>query len=127
MVKAYPAVFHYEENGYWVEFPDLPGCLSEGEDAAQALAQASSALGGYLCSLLDRGMELPQPGRIQSLHADGNDDFVSMVAADPLAFKQRTKAVKKTLTIPQWLNDEAEKRHINFSSVLQQALIAQIQ
>ena len=50
-----------------------------------------------------------------------------MVIADPLAFKQRTKAVKKTLTIPQWLNDEAEKRHINFSSVLQKALIAQIE
>ena len=126
MVKAYPAIFHYEENGYWVEFPDLPGCLSEGDDAAQALAQASAALGGYLCSLMDRGEELPQPGRIQSLHADG-EDFVSMVAADPLAFKQRTKAVKKTLSIPQWLNDEAEKRHINLSSVLQQALMAQIQ
>ena len=53
MVKAYPAIFHYEENGYWVEFPDLPGCLSEGDDAAQALAQASAALGGYLCSLMD--------------------------------------------------------------------------
>ena len=64
MVKAYPAIFHYEENGYWVEFPDLPGCLSEGDDAAQALAQASAALGGYLCSLMDRGEELPQPGRI---------------------------------------------------------------
>ena len=126
MVKAYPDIFHCEEDGYWVEFPDLPGCLSEGEDAAQAISQASAALGGYLCSLMDRGMELPQPGRIQSLHTEG-DDFVSMVAADPLAFKQRTKAVKKTLTIPQWLNDEAEKRHINFSSVLQQALIAQIQ
>lgn len=126
MVKAYPAIFHCEDDGYWVEFPDLPGCLSEGEDAAQALSEASAALGGYLCSLMDRGMELPQPGRIQALHAEG-DDFVSMVAADPLAFKQRTKAVKKTLTIPQWLNDEAEKRHINFSSVLQQALMAQIQ
>lgn len=126
MVKAYPAIFHCEENGYWVEFPDLPGCLSEGDDAAQALAQASAALGGYLCSCMDRGVECPQPSRIQSLHADG-EDFVSMVAADPLAFKQRTKAVKKTLSIPQWLNDEAEKRHINFSSVLQQALMAQIQ
>lgn len=126
MLKAYPAVFHCEETGYWVEFPDLPGCLSEGEDAAQALAQASAALGGYLCSLLDRGLELPQPSRIQALNA-GGEDFVSMVVADPLAFKQRTRSVKKTLTIPQWLNDEAEKRHINFSSVLQQALMAQIQ
>ncbi len=46
MVKSYPAVFHHEENGYWVEFPDLPGCLSEGEDEAQALSQAFAALGG---------------------------------------------------------------------------------
>ena len=48
MVKAYPAIFHYEENGYWVEFPDLPGCLSEGDDAAQALAQALASRKGVV-------------------------------------------------------------------------------
>lgn len=126
MYKAYPAVFHAEEGGYWVEFPDLPGCVTEGNSIAEAVAEASSALGGYLCSLMDRSLEMPTPSDLRALSAEG-DDFVSIVAADPLAFQKRTKSVKKTLTIPEWLNNEAEKRHINFSSVLQQALISQLQ
>lgn len=126
MVKAYPAIFHKDEGSYWAEFPDLPGCVTEGESIASAVAEASSALGAFLCSMMDRGLELPAPSRVQDLSASG-EDFVSIVAADPTAFQKRTRAVKKTLTIPEWLNDEAEKRHINFSSVLQQALIAQLQ
>ena len=126
MYKAYPAVFHAQDGGYWVEFPDLPGCVTEGDDIAQAVAEAASALGGYLCSLMERNLTFPAPSDLHAVAAEG-DDFVSIVAADPLAFQKRTKAVKKTLTIPEWLNDEAEKRHINFSPVLQQALIAQLQ
>lgn len=126
MYKAYPAVFHAEEGGYWVEFPDLPGCVTEGNSIAEAVAEASSALGGYLCSMMDRSLEMPAPSDLRAISAEG-DDFVSIVAADPLAFQKRTKSVKKTLTIPEWLNNEAEKRHINFSSVLQQALISQLQ
>lgn len=126
MVKAYPAVFHYEDDGFWVEFPDLPGCQSEGNSVAEAVSEASAALGAYLCSLMDRSLPIPEPSEIHA-HQAASPDFVSVVAADPLAFQKRTRAVKKTLTIPEWLNDEAEKRHINFSSVLQQALIAQLQ
>ena len=125
MFQAYPAIFHYEENGYWVEFPDLPGCVTEGNSLPEVVAEASSALGGYLCSMMDRNLDLPTPSKIQCLTASG-EDFVSMVGADPIAFQKRTRAVKKTLTIPEWLNEEAEKRHINFSSVLQQALISQL-
>lgn len=126
MVKAYPAVFHFESDGYWVEFPDLPGCSSEGDSVAEAVAEASAALGAHLCSLMDRGLPVPEPSEVFA-HQAAAPDFVSVVAADPAAFQKRTRAVKKTLTIPEWLNDEAEKRHINFSSVLQQALIAQLQ
>lgn len=126
MAMVYPAIFHSEDGGYWVEFPDLPGCFSEGESIAQAVIEASAALGAYLCSMMDRGQEFPAASDIRSISAAGSD-FVSIVSADPTAFQKRTRAVKKTLTIPEWLNDEAEKRHINFSSVLQQALIAQLQ
>ena len=126
MYKAYPAVFHYESDGFWVEFPDLPGCQSEGDSIANAMAEASSALGAYLCSLADRDLSIPEPSDIHT-HIVAAPDFVSMVIGDPDAFRKRTRAVKKTLTIPEWLNDEAEKRHVNFSSVLQQALIAQLQ
>ena len=75
---------------------------------------------------MDRALPIPAASDIHALHAD-DQDFVSIVAADPVAFQKRTKAVKKTLTIPQWLNEEAERRHINFSSVLQQALINHLQ
>lgn len=126
MYKAYPAIFHAEDGGFWVEFPDLPGCVTEGNSIAEAVAEASSALGGFLCSMLDRGIELPAPSDLRAIAAEG-DDFVSVVIADPLAFQKRTKAIKKTLTIPEWLNEAAEARHINFSAVLQQALINQLQ
>lgn len=126
MYKAYPAIFHAEDGGFWVEFPDLPGCVTEGNSVAEAVAEASSALGGFLCSMLDRNIELPVPSDLRAITADG-DDFVSVVIADPLAFQKRTKAIKKTLTIPEWLNEAAEARHINFSAVLQQALINQLQ
>lgn len=54
MYKAYPAIFHVAENGgYWVEFLDLPGCVSEGASLAQAAAEAVDALGGYLCAMYD--------------------------------------------------------------------------
>lgn len=126
MVKAYPAIFHFEDGGYWVEFPDLPGCLTEGNSIAEAVSEASSALGAYLSSVMERGESVAEPSDIRSLHAE-EQDFVSIVAADPSAFQKRTRAVKKTLTIPEWLNEAAEARHINFSSVLQQALINQLQ
>lgn len=126
MVMVYPAIFHNEDSGYWVEFPDLPGCFSDGENVAQAITGASAALGAYLCSMMDRNQEIPSASDIRSLETD-DSSFASIVSADPAAFQKRTRAVKKTLTIPEWLNDEAEKRHINFSSVLQQALIAQLQ
>lgn len=126
MYKAYPAIFHAEDGGFWVEFPDLPGCVTEGDSIAEAVAEASSALGGFLCSMLDRKLELPAPSDLRAITVEGND-FASIVIADPLAFQKRTKAIKKTLSIPEWLNEAAEARHINFSAVLQQALINQLQ
>ena len=126
MVKAYPAIFHYEDGGYWVEFPDLDGCFSQGESVASAVVAASEALGAYLASVMEQCVSFPEASDICNLNATGSD-FVSIVTADPAAFQKRTRSVKKTLTIPEWLNDAAEARHINFSSVLQQALMQQLQ
>ena len=81
MYKAYPAVFHAQEGGYWVEFPDLPGCVTEGDDIAQAVAEAASALGGYLRSLIERDLPLPAPSDLPAVAA-ASDDFVSIVTAD---------------------------------------------
>lgn len=125
MKTAYPAVVHEEGGSFWVEFPDLEGCFSEGETMADAITNASDALGGYLCSMMDRGLAAPKASDAKEITPD--DGVVTIVVTDPLSYKRSTRSVKKTLTIPEWLNDEAEKRHVNFSSVLQKALIAIIQ
>lgn len=126
MLKAYPALFHYEDNGYWVEFPDLDGCFSQGDSIADAISNAADALGGYLFSIMNRNIEIPEPSAIHDLDVQ-NPDFASIIVVDLESYIKRTRAVKKTLTIPEWLNEAAEARHINFSSVLQQALINQLQ
>lgn len=125
MKTAYPAIVHAEEGGFWVEFPDLEGCFSDGETMADAISNAADALGGYLCSMMDREIEIPAASDVKEI--DAGSDFMTIIVTDPLLFKRSTKSVKKTLTIPEWLNEEAEKRHVNFSSVLQKALLSMIQ
>ena len=125
MKTAYPAIVHAEDGTYWVEFPDLEGCFSDGDSLADAISNAADALGGYLCSLMDRGIDIPEASQAKDI--DAGSDFVTIIVTEPLAYKRSTKSIKKTLTIPEWLNEEAEKRHVNFSSVLQKALLAMIQ
>ena len=125
MKTVYPAIIHEEDGEYWVEFPDLQGCFSEGSSLPDAIANATDALGGYLCTLMDNGDEIPSASDIKAI--DVGDGFSTVIMTDPLSYKRSTKSVKKTLTIPEWLNEEAEKRHVNFSSVLQKALLAVIQ
>ena len=125
MKTAYPAILHEEDGAYWVEFPDLEGCFSDGDTIAEAAMNAEEALGMYLCSLMERGLNIPAPSDLRSIKAE--DGMVTIVATEPLYYHKSTKSVKKTLTIPEWLNNEAEKRHINFSSVLQQALYSVIE
>ena len=121
MKLAYPAIIHQEDGQYWVEFPDVPGCFSDGETLIEALDNAVDALGGTLCALHDAGQDFPAPS--DAAHLQPEDGFISIVTTDPLKYKRDTRAVKKTLTLPAWLNEEAEKRHVNFSSVLQKALM----
>lgn len=125
MKLFYPAIFHKtEENGFWVSFPDIPECLTEGDDLAQAYEMAADALG--LC-MEDRMLEknIPMPSDPSHISVE-KDAFLVVVEFDRLEYlkKHSTKSVKKTLTIPEWLNQEAIARNINFSQTLQEALIA---
>lgn len=124
MKLIYPAVFHKEDNAYWVEFPDLEGCNSFGDTLEEALANAREALEGYSISLIENKEKLPPPSDISGITP--SDGFVSIVDIDLSAYLNREKAVKKTLTIPEWLNEAAMERGINFSQTLQDALLAQI-
>jgi len=123
MLFVYPAVFHKEEDSYWVEFPDLPGCHSYGSSVTETMACAQEALAGYILTLLEQERPIAVPSDIGTLSAE--DGFTSLVSCNIDQYKE-TKAVKKTLTIPSWLNERAMARGVNFSQVLQEAVLAEV-
>lgn len=120
----YPAVFHPEEvGGYSVDFPDLLGCVTEGDTLEEAIRMAEDALGIYLYSLKEDGEEAPAPSDPADIEVSGRD-FISLVTYDEVAYLKRTDShsVKKTLTIPAWMDTLARENHLNFSNVLQNAI-----
>lgn len=124
----YPAIFHMaEEGGFWVSFPDFPECMSQGDDMQQAYGMAVDALGLAITSREKERVELPMPSQPQKITVSANE-YCVVVEFDLLAYRKRncSKAVKKTLTIPEWLNEEAVALDINFSQVLQEALMQKI-
>ncbi|TEB13900.1 hypothetical protein Psfp_03316 [Pelotomaculum sp. FP] len=121
MLTIYPAVFHQEDGAFWVDFPDLEGCQTYGETLQETMALAQEALGLYLASLEEAGTTAPTATEIKKIITPENA-FATLVSCNIDHYRRKTKAIKKTLSIPEWLNEEAEKRHINFSSVLQNAL-----
>ena len=121
MNVVYAAIFHpEEEGGYFVSFPDLEGCYTEGEDLADAIAMATEILGLYISVLMDDNIPYNAPTPIEKL--DPEDGFLTYISSDPGPSRRNSKPVKKTLTIPSWLNKEAEKAGINFSKTLRKAL-----
>lgn len=124
----YPAIFHVaEEGGFWITFPDLPECMTQGDNMKEAYELAADALGLALTSREQEKQEIPTPSDIQKITVSDNE-YCVVVEFDMLAYRKRTdsKAVKKTLTIPRWLNEEATALGVNFSQVLQDALIQKI-
>lgn len=120
----YPAYFRrVESGGYSVDFPDLPGCVSAGDSLGEALAMAREALSLHLYGMAEDGDAIPAPSDPAAV-APEEGAFVAPVEGRPDMIRDdiRNRSVKKTLTIPYWLNEEAERHHVNFSQVLQEAL-----
>lgn len=125
----YPALFHKaEEGGFWVSFPDIPECLTQGDDMTQAYEMAVDALGLALTSREKEHQPVPTVSDPTTITPQP-DSFLVVIEFDMLAYKKRTnsRAVKKTLSIPEWLNEAAIDMDLNFSQVLQEALLAKIQ
>lgn len=117
---TYPAIFTFEDNQYWVEFIDLKGCFSNGTTLPEAMENSKEALGLFLEDLKD----FPNcTTDIKNIKLEENQ-IISFVSIDLEEHKRKyaNKSVKKTLSIPAWLNTLAEKENINFSQVLQNAL-----
>ena len=124
MKYAYPAIFRQEEDGlYSVEFPDIDGCFTSGETLPEAIEMAEDALCLMLYDKEEEGEEIPAASNLKDVQTDA-DALVSLVFCDTLEYRKRysSKAVKKTLTIPAWLNPMAERADLNFSDVLREAL-----
>lgn len=124
MKYAYPAVFTKEDNGtYSVAFPDIEGCYTSGEGLPEAIEMAEDALCLMLYDMEEENTAIPAASDLKSIKS-GESDTVSLVCCDTLAYRKlySNKAVKKTLSIPAWLNTMAERADLNFSNVLQEAL-----
>ena len=125
---VYPAIFSpSEDGGFTVSFPDVSGCYTEGDTLAEAIEKAKDALCLMLYDLEEREESIPVPTSINDVVTE-NGDIVSLVACDTLEYRKffDKKAVKKSLTIPNWLNTMAERADINFSAALQEALIEKL-
>ncbi|MBN2287572.1 MAG: type II toxin-antitoxin system HicB family antitoxin [Tissierellales bacterium] len=123
---TYLAVFEPIESGYSVYFPDLPGCVSYGESFEDALKQAAEALGLHIYGMEKDGDEVPEPSKTPLVDPDTSPGFiVSPVTAFPDLVRNEldNRAVKTNLTIPAWLKEMSEAQGVNYSKVLQTALM----
>ena len=115
----YPVIFHPEEVGFSVSVPDIEGCYSQGDTMDEAVEMIQEAIG----LMLEDCNEFPVASAASEIELE-TGDFVVVVPFNWIEYKRKTdnRAVKKTLSIPSWLNEAAEAAHINFSGVLQEAL-----
>lgn len=125
---VYPAVFTYE-GGYEiaVTFPDLPGCVTSGNDDPDALAMAKDALGGHLWCLEKDGDDIPAPSRLCDLKLRKNERAALIDVYMPaVRLSQEARSVSRTVTLPAWLNAAALEKGINFSQALQSTLMSEL-
>lgn len=133
MLSAYPACFFKEKSGYSVIFPDLNDLATCGDTLDEALTMAVDCLAGYLYACQNDGETIPPPSAIEKINPNAmakeletefTEVFVNIVTVDVAEYAKThfEKSIKKTLTIPTWLNKAALEKDINFSQVLQEAL-----
>ena len=140
MIVTYPACFYVQSDCVIVEFPDLNHLVTQGDDLNDAMAMAIDCLAGYLYDDKEIGIETPKPSNLNDIDpvqyykqiyvdAPVGECFKSYVSVDVEEYAKLhfNKPVKKTLTIPMWLNRLAIKNNINFSKVLKEALIEKLQ
>lgn len=129
MKYNFPAIFHPEaEGGYSIFFPDIEGCYSQGETIQECCEMAEDALNLILWDMEEAHKPIPQPTNINDIQKESPNDIVTLVKADTLAYRKLydTKAIKRTLSLPRWLDTLAHERGVNYSNVLQQALFKEL-
>lgn len=125
MTHVFPVVLIHDEPGYLVYVPELE-INTEGKDIGEAIEMARDAISIWGIAEIDAGREIPQIKNIKAPHNE--EDILTLVDVDFDEYRRKVdnRAVRKNVTIPNWLNIEAEKAGINFSKVLQEALIEKV-
>ena len=130
MKLVYPACFYEEEDGgFSVQIPDLLGCCTQGDNLEEAIQMAQDAALGWLLTAVENNEEIPNASNIKDIKLENENGFTTLLLLDLGTYSQKygsRKSIKKTLTIPLWLNERAERLKINFSQTLQDALMAQV-
>ena len=139
MLSMYPTCFYKEEDGYSVIFPDLNYLATQGDSLEDAMEMAIECLTAYLHSCKVDGEAVPAPSNLTDVNPVDvskevspdepvGESFVNMVSVDVEAYAKThfEKSVRKTLTIPAWLNAAALEQGINFSQTLQEALLSKV-
>ena len=136
MLSMYPACFFQEnDGGYSVVFPDLNYLATQGDSFEEAMEMAVECLAGYIYTCQKDGDNIPSPSKLGDIKPDiiakeldpdspVCEAFVNMISVDVASYAKEhfEKSVRKTLTIPAWLNTAALEKNLNFSQILQDAL-----
>lgn len=124
---VYPAIFTEEDCGYSINFPDIENCFTSAETLVEGIKMATDVLCLMLYEMEQSGDPIPEPSSIREIPVAENA-FVNLISCDTVEYRKffDNRAVKKTLSIPSWLNDMAERNGINFSGTLQDALKKQL-
>lgn len=117
------AIFNYAKDGISISFPDLPGVFSSAKTTEEAIENANEVLGMVLYDMELDNKKIPEATPLEKIECTENEKTMLINIWMPLVRNELDEqAVKKTLTIPQWLNKLAEAQNVNFSKVLQTAL-----
>ena len=121
---SFIAVVSFDDDGISVNFPDLAGCFTCAENENEVFKMAKEVLGLHLWSMEKDNEIIPAPTTLKDIKLEKNETTMLVdIFMPPVRDRIKNKVVKKTLTIPQWLNAEAERQGVNFSKVLQNGLI----
>jgi len=119
----YIAVASFDDDGISINYPDLDGCFSCAETEEEIFQTAKEVLGLHLWSMEQDGEPIPEPSNIKNIKLEENETAMLVeIFMPPIRDRINSRVVKKTLTIPQWLNAEAERHGVNFSQILQNGL-----
>lgn len=117
------AIFDYEDDGINIYFPDIEEAISCAKDTKEALKNAKEVLELTLYNREEDKIKIPEPTPLEKIKCKENEKTVVISVWMPLVRNEmEEQSVKKTLTIPCWLNKLAEEQNINFSKLLQSAL-----